>query len=99
MNHRKLLAAQVSEHAKSEKSLAVILLGVGMVCYFGSRYFRFANLNTMAVNPVESFIILGSDQRSFTCMTFFPLMLLTFDAPFFLTEVYMRSSGWASIGG
>ena len=83
MNHRKLLAAQASEHAKSEKSLAVILLGVGMVCYFGSRYFRFANLNTMADNPVESFIILGSDQRSFTCVTFFPLMLLTFDAPFF----------------
>lgn len=83
MNHRKLLAAQGAEHAKSEKFLAVILLGVGMVCYFGSRYFRFANLNTMTVNPVESFIILGSDQRSFTCVTFFPLMLLTFDAPFF----------------
>ena len=32
MNHRKLLAAQVSEHTKSEKFLAVILLGVGMVC-------------------------------------------------------------------
>lgn len=83
MNYRKLLAAQVSEHAKSEKSLAMILLGVGMVCYFGNRYFRFANLNSMAVNPVESFVILGSDQRSFTCVTFFSLMLLTFDAPFF----------------
>lgn len=83
MNHRKLLAAQVSEHAKSEKSLAVILLGVGMVCYFGSRYFRFANQNAMAINPVESFIILGSGQQSFTCVTFFALMLLTIDAPYF----------------
>lgn len=82
MNYGKLLAAQVSEHGKNEKSLAVILLGVGMVCYFGSRYFRFANLNAMGVNPLESFIILGSDQRSFTCVTFFPLILLTFDAPF-----------------
>lgn len=83
MNHRKLLAAQVSEHVKSEKSLAVILLGVGMVCYFGSRYFRFANQNAMAINPVESFIILGSGQQSFTCVTFFALMLLTIDAPYF----------------
>lgn len=83
MSQRKLLSAQGLDHAKSEKSLAAILLGVGMVCYFGSRYFRFANLNTMAVNPVESFIILGSDRSSFTCITCFALMLLTFDAPFF----------------
>ncbi len=81
MNQRKLLSAQVSEAARSERALAALLLGVGMVCYFCSGYLRFANTCAKAVHPVESYIILGSQTKSFTCAVFMPLMLLTFDAP------------------
>lgn len=82
-NTGKLLGAQWCEFQKSEKIIGAILLGAALSSYFGSLYYRFANEAAMAVNPMESYIINGSSKANFTCTVLFPLMLLTFDAPFF----------------
>ena len=82
-NIGKILGAQLCDLQKSEKFIGVILLGAALSSYFGSLYFRFANEAYLAVNPLESYILNGSTKANFTCTVLFPLMLLSFDAPYF----------------
>lgn len=79
----KIISAQFSELGKSEKFFVVLLMGVGFALYFSNPFLRFANTCSLSIHPAESYIISGSTRNSFTCMTLFGVMLLTFDAPFF----------------
>lgn len=79
----KIIVAQFSEFWKNERAFIVILMGAAFACYFNSQFLRFANTMSLALNPVECYIINGSSRRSFTCIILFGVLLLTFDVPYF----------------
>lgn len=80
---RKLLSAQFSEFWTSEKTTAIFLLGAALAVFFSRNYLRFANYVSKPINPVESYLIIGSDLVYFTCVVVLGLMALTFDIPYF----------------
>lgn len=79
----KIIVAQFSEFGKNERTFIIFLMGAAVACYFISQFLRFANTITLAVNPVECYIINGSCRESFTCVFLFGALLLTFDMPYF----------------
>lgn len=82
-NTSKLIEAQFCERVKSEKTFAIILMGVALACYYSSFFLRFVNTVSLPINLAECYIINGSCRNSFTCTVLFGSLLLTSDAPYY----------------